>query len=156
MTTQSTGRLSFEAILKLGGKTATGITVPPEVVDALGAGKKPAVQVTLNGYTYRSTIATLSGEYKIPVSAEIRAAAGVSAGDVVEVSLEVDHAPREVVVPADFASALATDAVAKQFFDNLSYSNKRRFVLNIEDAKTPETRRRRIDKALVSLRESRL
>jgi hypothetical protein len=147
--------MQFRAIVEQTGKTATGITVPAEVVEALAAGKKPAVSVTINGYSYRSSIGSMSGEYKIPVSAEVREAAGIKAGEAVSVELALDTAPREVAVPPDFAAALAAEPVAQTTFDRISYSEKRWFVLGIEDAKTPETRQRRIDKAIERLREGR-
>lgn len=143
----------FQATLELNGKTATGIRVPAEIVAALGAGKKPAVRVTINGYTYRSTVAVYGGEFFLPVSAEVRAGAGIAAEDEIEVAVELDTEPREVVVPPDLSSALEADPEARRFFDGLSYSNKRRIVLGIDDAKTPETRRRRIDKAIERLRQ---
>lgn len=148
--------MDFRTTVELGGKTATGIRVPPEVVVALGSGKKPAVRVTINGYTYRSTIAVYGGEFLLPVSAEVRERAGVAAGDEIEVVVELDTEPREVVVPHDLAAALDADAAARQFFDSLSYSNKRRVVLGIEDAKTAETRQRRIVKSVEKLREGRI
>ncbi len=148
--------MRFRTTLELGGKTATGMRVPEEVVAALGPSKRPPVRVTINGYTYRSTVAAYSGAFMLPVSAEVRRHAGIAAGDELEVEIEPDTAPREVEVPPDFAEALEQDAGAKQFFDGLSYSNKRRFVLSIEDAKTEETRRRRIDKAISTLREGRV
>jgi uncharacterized protein YdeI (YjbR/CyaY-like superfamily) len=89
------------------------------------------------------------------VSAEVRAGAGVTAGDEVDVEIELDTEPREVTVPPDFATALDADAVAREFFDGLSHSNKLRHVLSIEDAKTAETRRRRIEKAVSGLHEGR-
>ena len=147
--------MQFRAIVEQTGKTATGITVPAEVVEALAAGKKPAVSVTINGYSYRSSIGSMSGEYKIPVSAEVREAAGIKAGEAVSVELALDTAPREVAVPPDFAAALAAEPVAQTTFDRISYSEKRWFVLGIQDAKTPETRQRRIDKAIERLREGR-
>ena len=146
----------FRTVLRLEGKTATGIQVPEEVVKALGKTKKPPVRVTIGGHTYRSTVAAYGDVYMIPVAAEHRKAAGVKAGEEVEVILELDTEPREVTVPPDFAQALDLDAEAKRFFESLSYSNKRRFVLSIEDAKTPETRLRRIEKALASLREGKV
>jgi hypothetical protein len=148
--------MRFRAVIQLGGKTATGIRVPPEVVESLGPSKRPAVRVTINSYTYRSSVASLGGEFMLPVSSEVRQAAGVSAGDEVEVEIELDSEPREVIVPPDFAEALEADADARRFFEGLSYSNKRRFVLSIEDAKTPETRQRRIAKAVSTLREGRI
>jgi hypothetical protein len=147
--------MKFQATILLGGKTATGIRVPPEVVASLGPSKKPAVRVTINGYTYRSTVATVSGEFMVGVSAEVREKAGVAAGDEVEVEIELDTAPREVTVPPDVAEALDADPAARRFFDSLSYSNKRRVVLSIEEAKTPETRQRRIAKAVSNLHEGR-
>ena len=147
--------MQFRAVIEQTGKTATGMTVPPEIVEALAAGRKPAVTVTIKGYTYRSSIATMGGEYKIPVSAEVREAAGVKAGDAVTVDVALDTAPREVPVPADFAAALDGEPAARATFERISYSEKRWFVLGIEDAKTPETRQRRIDKAIERLREGR-
>ena len=147
--------MKFRTTLLLSGKTATGIRVPPEVVASLGSGKKPAVRVTINGYTYRSTVATLSGEFMVGVSAEVREKAGVAAGDELAVEIELDTAPREVTVPPDFAAALDADADARRFFDGLSYSNRLRHVLSIEEAKTPETRERRIAKAVSTLHEGR-
>ena len=147
--------MKFRTTLLLAGKTATGIEVPPEIVEGLGKGKRPPVTVTIKGHTYRSTVAPMGGVYMIGVSAENREAAGVSAGDVLDIDVELDNEPREVTVPPDFAKALKRDADAKRFFEGLSYSNKRRFVLSIEDAKTPETRQRRIDKAVVTLHEGR-
>jgi hypothetical protein len=148
--------MRFHATIDLNGKTATGIRVPPAVVEQLGVGKRPAVSVTINGYTYRSTIAVMGGEFLLPVSAEVRAGAGVAAGDAVEVELALDEAPREVAVPHDFAEALASDAEAQRFFEGLSSSNKRRLTLAIEDAKSAETRQRRIAKTIDMLREGRV
>ena len=148
-------RLRFRVTVELGGKTATGIRVPPEIVASLGPSKRPPVRVTINGHTYRSSVAPLGGEFMLAVSAENREAAGVAAGDEVDVEIELDTEPREVTVPPDFAEALDRDPDARRFFDGLSYSNKRRHVLSIEEAKTPETRQRRIDKAVSMLREGR-
>ncbi|MNI61472.1 hypothetical protein D3C73_1167460 [compost metagenome] len=147
--------MKFKATVMLSGKTATGIPVPEEAVAALGAGKKPAVKVTIGGYTYPSTVAVMGGQFLIPLSAEHRTGAGVSAGDEIEVELVLDNEPREVIVPPDFAEALDQEPAARSFFDGLSYSNKRRFVLSIEDAKTAETRQRRIAKAVQNLSEGR-
>jgi bifunctional DNA-binding transcriptional regulator/antitoxin component of YhaV-PrlF toxin-antitoxin module len=146
----------FRTTVHLGGKTATGIQIPDEVVAGLGAGKRPPVHVTINGYTYRSTVAPMGGEFWIPVSAEVRERSGVAAGDEIEVEVQLDSEPREVTVPPDLAEALAADADAQRFFDGLSYSNKRRLVLQIEGAKTDETRQRRIAKTVEGLREGRV
>ena len=106
-------KAKFQAELLLAGKTATGIEIPPEVVESLGAGKKPPVAVTINGHTYRSTVASRSGRFLVGVSAENRAAADVAAGDKIEVELELDDKPREVTVPDDLAAALDRDAKAR-------------------------------------------
>ena len=147
--------MKFRAKVELGGKTATGIEVPAAVVAKLGSSKRPAVRVTINRYTYRSTVAPMGGRFMLPVSAEVREAAGVTAGDQVDVDIELDTAPREVTMPADFGRALTRDAAAKRFFEGLSFSNKQRLVISIEAAKTPETRQRRIVKAVTMLREGR-
>jgi Bacteriocin-protection, YdeI or OmpD-Associated/Domain of unknown function (DUF1905) len=136
-------------------RPATGIQVPEQVVEALGAGKRPAVKVTLNGYTYRSTVAVLGGRYMVGVSAEHRAGAGVAGGDEVDVDIELDTAPREVRVPADLAAALDAEPAARRTFDGLSYSNKSWHVLQVEGAKTDETRRRRIDRSVDILKQGR-
>ena len=145
--------MRFRATIQLGGKTATGIRVPAEVVAALAPSKRPAVRVTIKGYTYRSSVASLGGEFMLPLSAEHREGAGVAAGDEVDVDIELDTEPREVAVPPDFAEALDRDADARRHFDGLSYSHKLRHVLSIEQAKAAETRQRRIAKAISMLRE---
>jgi hypothetical protein len=145
----------FRTTIQCSGKTATGIQVPDHVVDELGSGKRPAVKVTINGYTYRSTVAVMGDVYMVSVSAENRAGAGVGVGDEVDVEMELDTAPREVTVPADFALGLDAEPEARLTFDSLSYSNKSWHVLQVEGAKTDETRQRRIDKSIGILREGR-
>jgi uncharacterized protein YdeI (YjbR/CyaY-like superfamily) len=145
----------FRTELLTTGKTAAGFVVPDEAMAALAAGRKPAVSVTINGHTYRSTVATIDGRPMIGVSAENRAAARVAGGDEIEVELQLDTAPRTVEVPADFAAALAAEPKARAFFDALNYSERRWFVLGVEDAKTPETRQRRIEKLTARLLEGR-
>jgi hypothetical protein len=145
--------MRFTTTLLSNGKTATGIEIPTEAMAGLGGSKKPAVTVTLNGYGYRSTVATVDGRPMVGVSAEVRAGAGVAAGDQVDVEVELDTAPREVDVPQDLAAALAADPAATHRFDSLSYSNKRRHTLSVEGAKTPETRARRVAKAVATLHD---
>jgi hypothetical protein len=147
--------MKFQATILLAGKTATGIEVPPEVVEGLGSGKKPPVRVTIGAYTYRTTVAARGARFLVPVSGENRERAGVAAGDEVEVEIELDTEPREVTVPPDLAVALADEPQARQFFDGLSYSQKQWYVLPIEQAKTAETRERRIAKAVGMLQEGR-
>lgn len=134
-------------VLQSEGSNATGLSVPSSVVEMLGAGKRPKVTVTLNGYTYRSTVSVYGGRFFLPLAAEHRNGAGVSAGQAVQVTLELDTAPREVKVPKDFAAALRK-AGARAAFDALSFTHRKEHVRAIEEAKAPETRLRRIEKAV--------
>ncbi|MGN8049469.1 YdeI/OmpD-associated family protein [Curtobacterium sp. 22159] len=144
--------MQFTTTVLLARKTATGLPVPSDVIDALGAGKRPPVVVTLDGgYTYRSTVGVMNEQFLVPLSAEHRAAAGLEAGDTVEVRIEVDAQPRVVDVPTDLAAALH-DAGVRAAFDTLSNSRQRAIVDPVEQAKAPETRQRRIEKAVESLR----
>ena len=147
--------MRFQTTILQGDKTATGIRVPDDVVEALGAGKRPKVTVTINGYTYRSSIAVMGGDFMVGVSAENRTGAGVAGGDEVDVDIELDTAPRVVVVPSDFAIALDAEPAARQTFDALSYSNQSWHVYQMEAAKTDDTRQRRIAKSVDALREGR-
>ena len=133
-------------------KNATGLPVPESVIEALGSGKRPAVVVTIDGgYTYRSTVGVMNEQFLVPLSAEHRQASGVAAGDTVEVSLEVDTLPRVVELPEDLASAFEAAGV-RAAFDTLSNSRQRALVDPVLQAKSPETRQRRIDKAVESFR----
>jgi hypothetical protein len=148
--------MRFHTTILQAGKTATGIRIPDEIVEALGAGKRPAVNVTINGYTYRSSVAVLDGAYMVGVNADNRAGAGVAGGDEVDVDIELDTAPREVTVPDELAAALDAVPEARATFDKLSYSNKSWHVLQVTGAKTDETRQRRIGKSVEALREGRV
>jgi hypothetical protein len=147
--------MRFQTVIELGGKTATGFRVPEEVVQALGSGKRPAVTVRIGSHTYRSTVAAYGDVYMLPLSAENREAAGVAAGDEVEVEVSLDTAPRVIEVPEDFASALDAEPGARRTFDGLSYSNQRYHVEQVTGAKSDETRQRRIARSVSVLREGR-
>jgi hypothetical protein len=136
------------------GKTAAGIEVPAKVVAALGSSKRPPVRATINGFTYRSTVAVMDGKFMLGVSNEVRKSAGVAAGDTVDIDLELDTQTRDVELPPDFAAALNRDARAKKFFEGLSYSKKLRLVIPI-DIKNVETRKERIAKTVKELREGK-
>ena len=148
--------MRFRTTVEQAGKTATGIRIPDPIIEALGAGKRPAIRVTIGGFSYRSTVAVVGGAYMVGLSAENRAGAGVAGGDELDVDIELDTAPREVTVPADFAAALAAEPDARSTFDGLSYSNKSWHVLSIEGAKTDETRQRRIARSIGALKEGRI
>ncbi|CUS02410.1 Predicted protein [Candidatus Promineifilum breve] len=145
---------TFTTTLVLDDKVnATGIRVPAEAIAALGGKKKPPVIVTVNGFTYRSTVAAYGDVYMLPLSQERRAAAGVAPGDVVEVTLELDTAPRTVELPDDLAAALAARPGARAAFDALAYSARKEHVRQVTEAKAQETRERRIAKIVAGLSE---
>ncbi|HYF63593.1 MAG TPA: YdeI/OmpD-associated family protein [Herpetosiphonaceae bacterium] len=140
-------------LLQAEGKNATGISIPPEVIAALGTQKKPRVRVSLNGYSYRTTVAAYGDVFMLPVSAEHRQGAGVAAGDEVEVTLELDLEPRTVEVPADLLAALEA-AGARAAFEALAFSRRKEFARQVEEAKAQETRERRIAKIVDSVASS--
>jgi len=148
--------MRFHTTILQAGKTATGIEIPEEIVTALGAGRRPAITVTINGFTYRSTIAVMGGAYMVGVNAENREGARVKGGDEVDVDIELDSAPREVAVPAELAAALDAEPDARRTFDGLSNSNKSWHTYQVENAKTDETRQRRIAKSIEALRAGKL
>lgn len=141
-------------IVQMGNNT--GIAVPSEVVEELGAGKKPPVKITLKGYTYRSSIAVMGGKYMVSLSAENRKNAGVQGGETLEIEIVVDTEKREITIPPDLQAALDANPEAKAFFEKMSYSNKRRHVEPIEAAKAPETRQRRIEKSVQLFSEGKV
>ena len=145
-----TRAMRFETRMSLVGNN-TGIEVPPEVIDALGAGRKPAVLVNVNGYEYRSTVAVMGGRYMISFSSDKRAATGIGGGDPIVVDLEVDTAPRTVDVPDDLVTALEAAPGARAAFDALSPSARKAHVTAVEGAKAAETRQRRIDGIVAKL-----
>jgi hypothetical protein len=144
--------MKFKTTILQAGKTATGIVVPEAIVEQLGAGKKPPVHVTINGYTYRNTIAVMGGQFMVGVSAEHRKGANVAGGDTVSVTIELDTEVRTVEVPPAFQLALNKNPMAKKNFDALPYSKKQALVIPVKEAKTEETMLRRIEKAIQLLK----
>jgi bacteriocin resistance YdeI/OmpD-like protein/uncharacterized protein DUF1905 len=143
--------MKFRATVQLGGKTATGIEVPDDVVAVLGPGSRPPVTVTVGGHSYRTTVARMGGRFLVPLSAENRTAAGVAAGDQVDVDIEPDTAPREIEVPADLVEALAGDDAARATFDGLSYTHRKEWVRWVDEAKKADTRATRLAKTVEAL-----
>jgi Domain of unknown function (DUF1905)/Bacteriocin-protection, YdeI or OmpD-Associated len=140
--------MKFKTTLLQGeSKNVTGIVVPPEIIANLGGGKRPPVKVTINGYSYRNTVGVMSGKFMVGVSLEHRAKANVKGGDAIDVEIELDSTPREVVIPTDFATALKK-AKVENLFDGLAYSHRKEHVRAIEEAKSPDTRLRRIEMAI--------
>lgn len=140
-------------IVQIGNNT--GIEVPPEAIEALGAGKRALVKVTLNGYSYRNSMGSKAGMTLIALSAENRNKAGVKGGDEVDVEVVVDTEPRVVEVPAELAAALDAEPAARATFDKLSNSNKGWHVSQVTGAKTEETKQRRIAKSVATLKEGK-
>jgi Bacteriocin-protection, YdeI or OmpD-Associated/Domain of unknown function (DUF1905) len=151
----NTRRVRFTTTLLKFGPNNTGIEVPEDVLAAMGRGRRVKVVATVNGYTYRTSIAPAMGRILMPFSSEHRAATGLRGGEEIEVDVVPDDAPREVEVPADLAAGLDGSPEAGAFFATLSYTNKRSYVLWIEDAKKPETRAARVAKAVEMLTEHR-
>ena len=148
--------MKFKTKLLQAGKTATGIEIPDKIVEGFGAGKKPPVRITINGYTYRNTVAVMGGVFMVGVSAEHRKGANVQGGDVIEVTIELDTEPREVEIPEEFQKALKKNVTAKKYFESLAYSRKKAIVTLIKDAKTEETKQRRIEKSIQGLQEGKV
>ena len=144
--------MRFKARVLLAGETATGVEVPARVVEGLGSTKRPLVKVTINNYTYRSAIAPMGGTFMLGISDEVRKNAGVSAGDSIDVDVELDTEKREVEVPPELKKALAKDAAARKYFESLSYSRKVALVNPIASGKTTETRERNLAKAMKELK----
>ncbi len=146
---------SFRATVELGGKTATGIEVPADVVAALGSSKRPAVLITIAGHSYRTTVASMGGRFLVPLNAENRAAAGVIAGEHVDVEIQLDTTPRVVTLPPDLDAALADDPAARKFFESLSFTQRKEWVRWIGEAKRTPIRTSRINQTIVALREQK-
>ncbi|MGP0110095.1 MAG: YdeI/OmpD-associated family protein [Acidimicrobiales bacterium] len=144
--------MDFDATLQLDGKTATGVTVPSEIIESLGAGKRTAVLVTINVHCFPTTIGSMKGVFKIPVSAERRGLISAEAGDILRVSVVLDEDPAEIEVPSDLAEALSSDQASAEFIAGLTASQRKGFIVPIEDAKTAGTRQRRVEKAVSALK----
>jgi hypothetical protein len=143
--------MKFTTTIQGSGNKA-GIEVPEIIVNALGAGRRPPVVVTINGISYRSSIAVMGGKNMVGVSAVNRELTGVATGDTVEVDLELDTQPRVIAVPEELAAALEMEPDAKAFYATLNYSSQRRYVEPVADAKTAETRSRRVAKVVTDLK----
>lgn len=149
------GPLHFRTKVFMAGKTATGIEVPDDIITRLAAGKKPAVKVTINGFTYRSTVAVMGGRFLVGINAVNREKARVAGGDVIDVGIELDTEVRDVTVPAELQQVFDGKPEIKAVFDRLSYTKRRVIAEAVAGAKTPETRARRIERAIGELEAER-
>jgi hypothetical protein len=143
---------TFTWTLESQGGNNTGFVVPDDVVLGFGRGRRVPITVQIGDFGYRTTIVSMGGRFLFGVNAEQRAATGLRAGDVVELTIEPDDAPREVEVPPELQAALDADPVARAAWDKLSYTNRKEHARGITDAKAAETRERRLGKTLDALR----
>jgi hypothetical protein len=147
------GSIRFTTTLLARGPAAA-VVLDDAQVAAVGEGaKRFPVAAAVNGYTWRTSVARMGGEFLLGLNRAVRLEAGVQAGDTVEVEIELDTAPREVVVPDALAGALAHDVAARAAFEALSYSHRKEYARWIDEAKRDETRERRLAKTLAKLRE---
>ena len=152
--TSQPASVTFDTTVTATGNN-TGIVVPDGVIGELGAGRRPSVLVSVNGYEYRNTVGVMGGRHMISISAAVRKAAGLAGGDPIHVTLTVADTPQDVNIPDDFAAALAADERAAAFFAGLSSSMQRYHVSNVSAAKGADTRQRRIGKAIALFRDGR-
>jgi hypothetical protein len=135
---------------------AAAIVLDDEQVAAVGEGaKRFPVVATVNGYSWRTSVARMRGEFLVGLSRAVRDAAGVEAGDTVEAVLELDDAPREVDVPEALANALARDIAAATAYEALAYTHRKEYARWVAEAKREETRERRVQRAIEMLRSGR-
>jgi hypothetical protein len=142
-------RLRLE-LVSHGGNTA-GFEIPDEVVEELGGGRKPKVVVTIGPHTWRSSIVNMGGRFMLGVSMANREAAGVAAGQTLDLDVELDTAPRTVDVPDDLAAELASSAAARDAWATWSFTRQNEAARLLTEAKKPETRARRLEKVLADL-----
>jgi Bacteriocin-protection, YdeI or OmpD-Associated/Domain of unknown function (DUF1905) len=149
------GELKLRTTLQPRGPAAAVVLTDDQVAE-LGEGRKAfPVQATINGYTWAGRVSRMGGEFLLGMRREVREAARAEAGDEVTVTIALDEAPREVVVPLALAQALEGDAAAKAKFDALAFTHRKEFAQWIAEAKKDETRERRVAQALKMLREGR-
>jgi hypothetical protein len=149
-----TASVTFDTTVVASGNNS-GIVVPEDVIERLGAGKRPAVVVSVNGYKYRNTVGVMGGKHMISISAAVRKETGLKGGDPIHVTLAVADTPREIELPEDFAAALSAKPKTRPFFDELSNSLQRYHIDNVNGAKSAETRQRRIEKTISLFREGK-
>lgn len=149
------GKIQFSTKLLARGPAAA-VVLDDAQVAAVGEGaKRFPVVATVNGYTWRTSVARMGGEFLVGLPREVRSGAGVAAGDDVEVVLELDTTPREVEMPAALAAALAADPQAKTIFDGLAFTHRKEYARWIAEAKRDETRQRRVEQAVVMIKEGK-
>jgi len=146
------GVIRFTAQLQPRGPAAA-VVLDDGQVAAVGEGaKRFPVVATVNGYTWRTSVARMGGEFLLGLNREVRQGAGVEAGEEVEVTVELDVAPREVEVPDALAAALAADPQAKASFERMAFTHRKEYARWVAEAKQEQTRQRRVQQALEMIR----
>ncbi len=138
----------FEAEIKAGSGGGALVEIPFDVEQTYGTRGRVKVRATLDDHTYRGSIAPMGGSHVLGVIKSIREALGKSVGDSVRVTLEQDVEERTVDVPPELADALSDHPKARRFFDGLAYTYRKEYAAWIAGAKRPETRARRLERAV--------
>jgi hypothetical protein len=144
---------SFQVRVEDEGQMDAFIVLPEELVLSFGAGKRPPVRTTINGVDYPTRVAVYGGKYLVGIRKDVVRAANAQPGSLVDFTIELDQAPRDVEVPGDLEAALAASASARSRFDALSFTHRREYVRWITEAKRDETRRTRVEKAVRMLEQ---
>ncbi len=142
------GRIEFRAPLQSRGPAAAVVLDDAQVAEVGEGARRFPVVATVNGYTWRTSVARMGGEFLVGLNREVRQGAGVAAGDQVDVILELDQAPREVEMPPALAAALAGDEQARAAFEKLAFTHRKEYARWVAEAKREETRERRVQQAL--------
>jgi Bacteriocin-protection, YdeI or OmpD-Associated/Domain of unknown function (DUF1905) len=146
------GKIRFKARLQPRGAAAAVVLDQSQVAEIGEGAKRYPVVATVNGYVWRTSVAVMGGEFLLGLNREVRRGAGVDSGDEVDVSIELDTAPREVEIPEVLAAALATDPEAATAFARMAFTHRKEFAQWVGGAKREETRQRRVGQALTMIR----
>ena len=146
------GVIRFRAQLQPRGPAAAVVLDDAQVAEVGEGARRFPVVATVNGYTWRTSVARMGGEFLVGLSQEVRQGAGVQAGDEVDVTIELDSAPRDVEVPEALAAALAADPRAKAAFDGMAFTHRKEYARWVAEAKRDETRQRRVQQAVEMIR----
>lgn len=146
------GVIRFRAQLQPRGPAAAVVLDDAQVAEVGEGARRFPVVATVNGYTWRTSVARMGGEFLVGLSREVRQGAGVQAGDEVDVTIELDSAPRDVEVPEALAAALAADPPVKVAFESMAFTHRKEYARWVAEAKRDETRQRRVQQALEMIR----
>jgi hypothetical protein len=149
------GNVRFKAQLQARGPAAVVVLDDAQVATVGEGAKRFPVVATVNGYTWRTSVTRMGGEFLLGLNQAVRRAAGVVAGDLVEIAVELDAAPREVDMPEALVAALATDSKARAAFEGMAFTHRREYARWVAEAKREETRQRRVQQALEMIRSGK-